>query len=170
MPTEASPLALLKAPTPQPLGVNPDSLRGDDENQRGLLWAAELAPQMDVGAPSVIELRRYHEGIQPIRFSTEAWRETYGKDFGLITDNWCRLVIEAATERMNVMGFRFGGTDVDERAWELWQASRMDLDSDTLHAEALVTGRGYVMEVPRSRSRTRCTRSWSSIRRTADAA
>ncbi len=148
MPIEASPLALLRAPTPHPQGVNPDTLRGINENQRGLLWASELVPPMDMGAPAVIELRRYHEGIQPIRFSTEAWRETYGKDFGLVTDNWCRLVIEAATERMNVQGFRFGGDDADDEAWRLWQASRMDLDSDTLHSEALVTGRGYVMVWP----------------------
>lgn len=130
-----------------PLGPDPDL--APTEEERGMLWASSLGQQLNWRMPLIRELRNYFNGIQPIKFSTKAWRETYGEDFGMVTSNWCRIAIEAATERMSVMAFRFGGeTNDDDEAWDFWQRNRMDLDQTVAYNDMLVTGYSYALVWP----------------------
>lgn len=127
------------------LTEDPDSL---DTQARGIAWARVLNREINDRAPVVWLLRRYFGGEQPIRFATEAWRETFGEEFGPLTDNWCRIVIEAATERMGIQAFRLGNQANEKIAWDLWKRSRMTLDADIAHTDSLVTGYSYTMAWP----------------------
>lgn len=124
---------------------DPDAL---DVVARGRGWADELSKEMNARAPLIMGLRAYFAGDHPIRFASDAWRETFGEEFGPMVDNWCRIVIEAATERMDVQGFLFDPdpeATVDQDAWETWRRSRMNLDSDIAHTDALTTGYSYAL-------------------------
>jgi len=60
--------------------------------------------------------------------------------------NFCELIVNAVAERLTVVGFRFEGADAD--AWQIWQASHMDADSQLAQIDALVTGSGFVLVQP----------------------
>lgn len=125
---------------------DPDELT--DPLARGRAWATQLNRELNTRAPLIWLLRDYFDGVHPVRFATPAWRETFGDDFGQMTQSWCRIVIEAATERMKVQGFRLGGSEPDSDAWRTWRLSRMAISADIAHTDMLVTGYSYVMGWP----------------------
>ena len=45
-------------------------------------------------------------------------------------------------------GFRFGSDADNELAWQLWQANKMDADSELLHTDALVQGSSFLLVQP----------------------
>jgi hypothetical protein len=59
--------------------------------------------------------------------------------------NWCRLVVNAIEERIDLEGFRLpGAADADDELWRVWQANDLDEESQLAHVDALVYGRSYV--------------------------
>lgn len=136
------------------VGPDPDELPVED---RGREWATQLSREINVRAPLIWLLREYFDGIHPVRFATEAWRETFGEEFGPLVESWCRIVIEAATERMNVQGFRLSGPEPDRDAWRDWQRNRMAIDADIAHTDMLVTGYSYLMVWPGADGNTEIT-------------
>jgi hypothetical protein len=94
----------------------------------------------------------YFEGDHNIAFATAQWREAFGSLLGPAVDNWCPLIVESSTERMEVQGFRFGKTSsADDAAWELWQANNLDSWSDVAHTEAVKLGEAYWLIEPPAR-------------------
>lgn len=65
-----------------------------------------------------------------------------------LTDNYMPLVVDSVAERLKVQGFRFGGQDADDEAWEIWQENDGDSQSNMLHTEAIKLGEGYWMVTP----------------------
>lgn len=61
------------------------------------------------------------------------------------TDNFCEVVVDAAAERMNVIGFSGAPDPVIKWVWDLWNANRMDQEQGTVHTEAMTKGDAYVM-------------------------
>ena len=58
---------------------------------------------------------------------------------------WPRIAVDALDERLDVQGFRFNdATDVDVDLQAIWQANSLDCESQLVHVDALVFGRGYV--------------------------
>lgn len=58
--------------------------------------------------------------------------------------NWPGMYVDSLEERLDVEGFRVGGSDeVDETLWDWWQANRLDEESGLGHLEALYQGRAY---------------------------
>jgi Phage portal protein, SPP1 Gp6-like len=116
--------------------------------------AADLAKALNAALearlPTVENYAAYYEGRHKLAFATSKWRETFGALFAELSDNWCQLVVDAAVERLRVMGFRFGPDDdrADEEAWALWQANYLDADSRLAHTEACKSGIAYVLVLP----------------------
>lgn len=150
--------------TPEPGRLVGDPDHQDDEARRAQEWTARLSSRIEQRAPYVRKLRDYYNGKHTIGiYSTKKWREVFGRDFGQITDNWCQLVVDAAVERMEVVGFRFPiaaddepgdgdaqalADDADDKAWAIWQRNRLDLRSDIAHTEAITTGYSYLLVWP----------------------
>jgi hypothetical protein len=86
---------------------------------------------------------RYYEGGQSLVFASDKWRRAFGGLFTEFRDNWCRLVVDAVEERLNVTGFRFGDEAGDTDAWHIWQANGLDADSQLAHTESLINGVSY---------------------------
>jgi hypothetical protein len=95
----------------------------------------------------------YFEGDHNIAYATAQWREAFGALLGPAIDNWCPLIVESSTERMEVQGFRFGkSTSADAAAWDIWQANGLDSWSDVAHTEAVKLGEAYWLIEPPARN------------------
>jgi hypothetical protein len=101
----------------------------------------------------------YYDGEQPlpIALATEQYRREFGNMIGAVRDNWMPLVIDAKSQRLTPVGFRFGSpTDdeiditkpiiqADQDANRIWQENYLDADSKMAHSTALTTGRCPIM-------------------------
>lgn len=97
------------------------------------------------------KLRRfdaYYRGEHRMAFTTAQFRETFGSLFAAFADNWCDLVVDAASERLRVDGFRFGDEPADDAAWEIWQRNGLDAESDMAHTDAIKLGASYALVQP----------------------
>jgi hypothetical protein len=58
--------------------------------------------------------------------------------------NWPGMYVDSLEERLDVEGFRVGGSDeVDETLWDWWQANNLDEESGLGHLDGLMQGRAY---------------------------
>lgn len=88
----------------------------------------------------------YYDGNHRLAFASKRFRQAFGTLFAAFADNWCESVVDAPVERLEVLGFRFEKEGpADDTAWEIWQASGMDAESDMLHTEAIKSGRAYTI-------------------------
>ena len=93
--------------------------------------------------------RRYARGDADSPTLDEKASRVFRRILGLSRTNLTGLIIDATAERMAIQGFRFGeDPEADADAWDLWQASDMDLESELLIGEALTTGRSFVLAEP----------------------
>jgi hypothetical protein len=128
------------------VGVNddPDTLEGIDRVQA---WVARLSRALDARQAETQLLRDYYNGVHPLAFATKKWRETFGDTFGQIVDNWGLIVIDSATERMVIEGFRRPDEKDDPAnaaAQAIWRRCNMKVAAQVAHTDALVTAYSYV--------------------------
>ena len=89
----------------------------------------------------------YYDGLHPLQFATTKYREAFGTLFNAFADNWCQIVVDAAVERLNVVGFQVGGNPSTE-AWDIWQTNALDVESVIAHTEAGKAGRSFLLVDP----------------------
>lgn len=59
--------------------------------------------------------------------------------------NWPGMYVDALEERLDIEGFRLGGSaDTDEQLWDWWQANDLDEESGLAHLEAMILERAFV--------------------------
>jgi hypothetical protein len=106
-----------------------------------------LSTVLDQRAPVVKELDDYYDGIYPMPPLVQEARVTraYKTLMALTDSDWPKLVVDAIEERIEVQGIRFGDSDADDEAWEIWQANGLDAESSMLHQAALTDGRAYAI-------------------------
>ncbi len=108
--------------------------------------ASALSRRLDDDAMRLALLDAYYSATQPLSFLAPEVRVAAGDRLRPLAINWCRLVVSAVEERLDVEGFRFGrDAPADEEAWAIWQANDLDEASQRAHTEALVHGRAYLM-------------------------
>jgi len=91
----------------------------------------------------------YYEGDHPLPRAPAAAREAYARFLRQSRSNWVQLVVDAVAERLQVVGFRFGADEGDDRdAWAIWQANGLDADSELSQTDALTGGVSYVSVWP----------------------
>ncbi len=108
--------------------------------------------QLDSERFRIERLRNYYDGKHPsMNYSTARYREAFGQQLAGLSSNFMRLVVDTIAERINLVGFRFGGAqgDPDSFVWDtVWQANGLDSDASLAHIDALVTGRCPLMVWP----------------------
>jgi hypothetical protein len=108
-------------------------------------WREALLAQLAARQPAIRLCDSYYRGEHRMAFTTAQFREQFGHLFASFADNWCDLVVDASAERLRVEGFRFGDTDADEAAWEIWQRNKMDAEADMAHTDAIKLGCTYAL-------------------------
>jgi hypothetical protein len=122
-----------------------DDLTEEERRQH----VSQLVGQLNVRSSRLAVYDRYYRGVHPLAYTSERFRQAFGGRLDSFADNWCPLVVDAAEERLNVNGFRFGDDSADDRdAWRIWQANGLDADSQLAHVESLVFGVSYGMVWP----------------------
>ena len=117
------------------------------ENRTPEDWLKILGQRLDAQAQLVGVYEDYYAGRHPLAFATSKYREAFGALFSAFADNWCEIVVDAAAERLSVVGFRFG-ENADEDAWAIWQANKLDSKSVAAHTEAGKNGTAYLLVDP----------------------
>ena len=126
------------------LGLSLD-LANDDQTRAALEMAIALDAALEDRQRVLQRYSDYYNGTQRLVYSSEKWRRAFGGMFTQFSDNWCQLVVDAVDERLDVEGFRFGDDAGDQDAWEIWQRSNLDADSQMAHTAALIYGVAYAM-------------------------
>lgn len=95
-------------------------------------------------------LSQYYDGIHTLAYATEKFKNAFGKTIQSMRDNLCQIVVDATSDRMEVIAFSGDDKDVKiaDEAWALWQRSQMELTSIETHTEALKTGVAFVIVWP----------------------
>lgn len=108
-------------------------------------WLQRLLSELRSKASRYELLDRYYRGDAPLPPGPDQHKDVYRWLQSKARSNWANLIVEAARERMQINGFRVGGDDADERAWEMWQANNLDADSALVHRAKMSMGDAYVI-------------------------
>ena len=89
--------------------------------------------------------------LNPAAF--ESAKRAYVSLMRMGVTNWVKLVADAPSERLEVVGFRStnnetGVDDTQREAWDIWQENDLDAQSMLVHDNALQTGQAFVMVDP----------------------
>lgn len=115
-------------------------------------WLTRLEADLATQQRRIKRAIDYYDGNHRLQFATSKFRETFGQLFSAFADNWCQLIVDAAVDRLEVQGFRFGGTrETDDDAWSIWQANNLDAESELAHSEAVKCGCAYALVDPNVR-------------------
>jgi|SRR5215831_3882432 len=105
------------------------------------------ARQLDWQANQAAYYLSYYDNEPPIIALLETQeRQTFRKFLDESQTNWCELIVNSVAERLAVVGFNWAASS--DTAWQLWQASELDADSELAQTDGLVTGSGYALVQP----------------------
>lgn len=94
-------------------------------------------------------MRRYYDGNPPLSPIADKAREAFRRLLKQARLNICGLVVDATAERMQVDGIRLGDSETgDPEAWRIWQANRLDADSDMMITEAVKVSKSLGLVAP----------------------
>ena len=111
----------------------------------------EMLPELDRRAHRFRRIDGYFTGDCPLprAIVTAKVTNAYRMLMAFAQTNYGRLVIKAATSRMQVGGIQTGDRDVDDALWRIWQANHMDGESRRGHDVLLTHGRVFAVVWPR---------------------
>ena len=113
---------------------------------------SELIPQYDI-------YRSYYEGEQALVFGTKQFEDIFGTAFTRFHDNWCGVVVDALTDRLEVEGIILEqgvvteageepSTSVTDQIWNVFRSNDIDEQQEDLHEAFAVEGRAYAIVWP----------------------
>lgn len=113
-------------------------------------WVARLHKQLTERQPALQELQDYYSGEHPLPHLQEKARREFRRLLKMARANYMQLVVDAVVGRLQVMGIRMSSTEdaPDVRAWDIWQANRLDADSRLVFAESVKLGTSYMLVEP----------------------
>lgn len=99
--------------------------------------------------PVYMKYINYYEGVHNLRFATEKWRNAFGHLFKQFADNLCPAIVDAAADRMQIIGFDTPENEkVGKELWNIWTKTRMDRRAGSVHEHAFKVGDAYVIVWP----------------------
>lgn len=122
-------------------------------------WLHHLMGMMDLRDRTLKVYEDYYEGRQGNVLASSDFLNAFGEQLRGYADNWCKLIVDAAVERLSPVGFRFpalmgDAADVaaaDEDANRMWQRNHLDARSHIAHTEASLHGVSYTLTWPSER-------------------
>jgi hypothetical protein len=112
-------------------------------------WRDVLLLELAARQPTLGLRFAYYDGDHAIPRAPRVAREAYGRFLRQSRSNWVQLVVDSVAERLQVVGFRFGGDETgDADAWTIWQSNGLDADGELSQTDALTGGVSYVSVWP----------------------
>lgn len=107
----------------------------------------ELGTELSKRAHTFTRLDRYVTGLAPFPPAVQQAKVTtaYQMLMGFSQANYPKLIIKAATSRMQIGGLRSSDPAVDRALWGLWQDNHMDAESRRGFDVALTHGRVFAL-------------------------
>ncbi|WP_313812998.1 phage portal protein [Glutamicibacter sp.] len=111
----------------------------------------QLARELEDRATTIEgHVDRYQGRGETLRWASKKFDEYFKKQFAGFGDNWCMPVVDAAAERMSVLGFRAHGEDfkIDQQLQRDWLGSNSDLGSSEAFTMQMAAGRAFSLVHP----------------------
>lgn len=119
------------------------------ETQEALATVSRLARDLQWRQPDIRKYDDYYRGDQGgLAFASNEFKEFFKTRYKSFSDNWCGVVADAPTERLEVVGFRTGAADnpdPDEDLWRVWRANDADFFSDQAFLDATISKRAFML-------------------------
>lgn len=109
--------------------------------------------------PEYDRYRSYYEGDQALVFGKDLFASIFGTAFSLFRDNWCGVVVDALTDRLEIEGLivEEDGEEAPlaKQIWDLFRNNDIDEQQEELHEGIAVEGRAYAIVWPDDELRAR---------------
>lgn len=102
-----------------------------------------LSRKLDETAPPLRDLDAYYAGEQPLSFLSKEAKEALGDRLRVLSVNYPRLIVDALSERLRVIGFTINGQPA-QQIWQAWETAGFEDGHGVAHTEALTLGRSFV--------------------------
>lgn len=114
-----------------------------------LWWTWRLYRQLVDRQPSLELYGSYYRGDHPLPWLPQQIQDMARRILKMTRTNYMGLVVDATTERLEVLGFRVGDTtEGDDEAFRIWQANNLDSISSEAFLEAATSGSSYWLVSP----------------------
>lgn len=111
-------------------------------------WFRRLDARRSQYVSDVEKYWQYYDNEQSLAYVAKILVEQ-GDRFPPLRINWPALVVDSLEERLDIEGFRLGGSDsLDDDLAGVWQANDLDEASGEAHIAALVARQAYIMAGP----------------------
>jgi hypothetical protein len=119
------------------------------EAREALAMVDRLARDLQWRQPDIRRFDDYYRGNQGgLAFASEEFKEFFKTRYKGFSDNWCSVVADAPTERLEVVGFRTGDPKAegpDKDLWRVWRSNDADFFSDQAFLDATLGKRAFMM-------------------------
>lgn len=93
---------------------------------------------------------RYYKGDHPLVFSTERLREVFLLENVRFAENWCKIVVNSAASRVQLLRFAVAGAGESEpgpdaRLEDIYSGLSLGIEADDVHKEADITGEAFLI-------------------------
>ena len=102
-----------------------------------------LSRKLDETEPKLRDLDAYYRGEQPLSFLSPEAKKALGNRLRVLVANYPRLIIDAMSERLRVVGFTVDGQPAND-IYRAWEYAGMEDGHQVAMTEALTLGRSFV--------------------------
>lgn len=88
----------------------------------------------------------YYGGKHQLNYSSQKFKNKFGKRLQSLRENLCRVVVKAPASRLEATGFQAeGAKEIETAAWNIWKQNNLPFNAGKVHREAFKTGSSYVI-------------------------
>jgi hypothetical protein len=115
-----------------------------------LWWCERLYDELSGRQSHLKKLSDYQQGKHRFPWLPEQLSDLANRILAMTRTNYMGLVVDATTERLEVLGFRLGedAPEADKEAWRVWQANLLDSLSSEAFLQAATLGTTYWLVAP----------------------
>lgn len=110
-----------------------------------LAWVKRLADELNRRRPIIQAHMAAYRGDHPLQFASPEFASYFQNRFEGFSDNWCAPVIQATTERMNVLGIRLDENRADEDLSRVWKTNNAEAGSSQAFVVGLAASRMFAL-------------------------
>lgn len=136
-----------------------------------LWWATRLYDRLVERQPQIEVLSAYYRGDHPLPWLPTQIQDMARRILKMTRTNYMGLVVDATTERQEVLGFRMpaatrtadapgttatltSSSSADAEAWRIWQANNLDAISGEAFTQKAICGTVYWLVAPNAADAT----------------